>query len=375
MKTKIYLIILALFSWCTAFAQIFEVDGINYFITAPDKVRVHVKTGCYSGDIVIPESVEYSDDNYAVTAIGVNAFKGCLSLNSVALPSSIEEIQSQAFLEAENLTAVNFPSSISNIGNYAFMRCYALETIDLSATSVTTLGDYAFTRCESATSIVLPNTMTSIGDFNFYYCGSLTQIDIPNTATSLGIRAFSYSGLTSIDIPDSVTTIGLSAFEVCADLETINVPNSITSIGDNVFYGNYSLTSFNIGVSVPLIINSNVFAGTPINNAILNVPAGSESNYATAPVWQNFGTINGTLSTNEQNIANSVMIYPNPSSEFLSIRGIKEQEFYVIYNLEGKMVSKGIISNNLKVNIQRLKNGVYFLKLNDYDAIKFIKGI
>ena len=374
MKTKIHLFIcFILISLGKIDAQTFEVDGINYSVTGPDKVKVHLKTGCYSGDIVIPESVEDSGVNYTVIAIGVNAFRGCLSLNSVTLPSSIEEIEAQAFLETENLISVNFPSSINSIGNYAFMRCYALETIDLSATSVTTLGDYAFTGCESATSVLLPNTMTLIGDYNFYYCISLTQINIPNTVVSLGIRAFSYSGLTSIDIPDSVTVLGLSAFEVCSSMTTVNMPSSITSISDNAFYGNYSLTTFNIGVSVPLTISSNVFAGTPINNAILNVPIGSEGAYASAPIWQDFGTINGTLSNASYDYELGYKLYPNPASNYISISGVEQAENYKIYNITGSKIAEGMFLRNQPINIQRFKKGVYFINFENGTALKFVK--
>ena len=51
----------------------------------------------YSGEIVIPETVEYNGKTYSVTSIGVNAFYECYRLTSITIPNSVTSIGSNAF--------------------------------------------------------------------------------------------------------------------------------------------------------------------------------------------------------------------------------------------------------------------------------------
>ena len=66
-------------------------------------------------------------------------------------------------------------------------------------------------------------------------------------------------------------------------------------------------------------------------------------------------------------------IYPNPSSRSIKIQGIYKEQTYKIYNLIGAEVLRGSINFNENIEIHNLKKGLYFLKLKNGDAIKFIK--
>lgn len=69
---------------------------------------------------------------------------------------------------------------------------------------------------------------------------------------------------------------------------------------------------------------------------------------------------------------NKVKIFPNPSFDFIQISGLKKTENYQLYTISGKEINKGTISNDEKIDIQNLRSGFYFLKLNN-DTIKFLK--
>lgn len=85
--------------------------------------------------------------------------------------------------------------------------------------------------------------------------------------------------------------------------------------------------------------------------------------------------ISSQLSVNDNSLTPSVFnIYPNPTSNKISISGIRNRESYIIYNVLGKVVLNGTISENEKIDIINLNNGVYFLKLTTGTTLKFIKN-
>lgn len=80
-----------------------------------------------------------------------------------------------------------------------------------------------------------------------------------------------------------------------------------------------------------------------------------------------------TLSAQNFELDNKITLFPNPSSDFIRISGVNEKENYSIYNVIGSEINKGIISKDKKIDIQNLKNGLYFLKLENANTFKFIK--
>ena len=83
----------------TASAHSFEVDGIYYNKNGDGTVSVTYKGSSYyeyadeyTGDVVIPSSVTYSETTYSVTSIDYAAFYGCSGLTSVSIPNSVTSI-------------------------------------------------------------------------------------------------------------------------------------------------------------------------------------------------------------------------------------------------------------------------------------------
>ncbi|MBR3110865.1 MAG: leucine-rich repeat protein [Prevotella sp.] len=207
----------------------------------------------YTGNVVIPKSVDYNGKNFPVTSIGGFAFYECSGLTSVTIHNSIISIGYEAFAYCSGLTSVTIPNSVTSIGDYAFYGCSGLTSVTIPK-SITSIGEYTFGHCTGLTSVTIPNSVTSIGDGAFFECSGLTSVTIPNSVTSIGSFAFDYcSGLTSVTIPNSVTSIGNSAFNYCRGLTSVTIPNSVTSIGSYAFYYCSGLTSVTIGNSVTSI--------------------------------------------------------------------------------------------------------------------------
>jgi len=79
-----------------------------------------------------------------------------------------------------------------------------------------------------------------------------------------------------------------------------------------------------------------------------------------------------TLSTDVVQ-ALTTKVYPNPAIEFIKISNLKSKKSYVIYNVSGSKINSGIISNNDQIDIRDLTNGLYLLKYDNGNTIKFIK--
>jgi hypothetical protein len=80
-----------------------------------------------------------------------------------------------------------------------------------------------------------------------------------------------------------------------------------------------------------------------------------------------------TLTTLDFEQENLIKFYPNPSSDFVQISGLTEKMKYSLYNILGSKITEGTISNNEKIGIQNLMNGLYFLTFDNGNTIKFIK--
>jgi len=320
----------------------FEVNGIFYRITDHTAKEVEVTyeklydqpTPSYTGNLEIPTSVSFNEEQYTVTAIGEYAFYRCTGLTSITLPASLTSIGSLAFNGCTAITSITLPESLTTIGSYAFMDCTGLTSIvipnsvtfiDFGAfhgcsglTSVTlpefltSIRGYTFYGCAALTSITLPESLTSIGDGAFQLCSGLTSINLPNSLTSIGEATFvDCSSLTSITLPNNVTSTGNNTFERCTSLTSVTMPETITYIGYRTFGGCTSLTSITVPKNVTTIIeyafdgctgltsitslavtpppcSSYTFSGIDTQNCTLYVPAESIEAYKEADGWKDF---------------------------------------------------------------------------------------
>jgi len=89
-----------------------EVDGLAYYVDTNKQTAEFTSSGYqYSGEVVIPSSIDYEGNSYAVTSISSQAFQGSESITAVTIPGSIVSIGEQAFEECNGLTTIT-----TNIG-------------------------------------------------------------------------------------------------------------------------------------------------------------------------------------------------------------------------------------------------------------------
>ena len=140
------------------------------------------------------------------------------------------------------------------------------------------------------------------------------------------------------------------------------------SYGDGLFdgvgQGFYTVTS---GGTTLVNVTDFVESGNPQNTPISRV---------------SYFTNNAALSSDEFNLLQDVILFPNPSNDFFTIyvpQGIQRLGKLEIFNNLGQQIAVKQIESesDLNINVSNYSNGIYFLNLNIGDhskTLKFIKN-
>lgn len=77
----------------------------------------------------------------------------------------------------------------------------------------------------------------------------------------------------------------------------------------------------------------------------------------------------------EKNEKTNIRVYPNPTTDFLhvSLDAFDVNLGYQIYDVTGKVVATGQLTEQNQVDVSALHTGVYFLKTQSYKTVKFVK--
>ena len=180
--------------------------------------------------ITIPEGV---------TRIGYGAFYHCDKLNQVNLPSTIEEIEPEAFGKTGFIE--NWKKSGSGTfltaGDGILLAYNGNESTVNVPESVRIIAPGVFANRPEITTVVLPDTLETIGEGAFENCSRLKQVSGGANLLRIQDRAFAGAPLETIRISDHVKEIGLLAF----DLEGTNKRND-ESVA--VFHGGVPIVTY-----------------------------------------------------------------------------------------------------------------------------------
>lgn len=81
-----------------------------------------------------------------------------------------------------------------------------------------------------------------------------------------------------------------------------------------------------------------------------------------------------TLSVGEIVTTKELKIVPNPVNEYLSLSNTHSRKEYGIYTLDGRILREGTFDPNKVINTQSLPNGMYILKFDSGEQLKFVKN-
>lgn len=238
-------------------ANIEGVD-ITFKVKSTTTVQVgdgnNVAVGTGMTNVVIPETV----DGFKVTSVGYRAFNGT-QVESVSLPNTIRQIDTEAFYSVVQLKTLNIPESVTEIEKNAISGCNlkelhipkgvnliaesAFNCLEALETVTVDKDNPRYSSPENSNAIIEPATKTLIFGISM----------IPQGIERLGEKCFFGSHLETITIPNSLKVIGTQAFMCCANLKQINFPEGLEEIGDEAFNMCSGLKSIHIPSSVTYI--------------------------------------------------------------------------------------------------------------------------
>ncbi len=280
-----------------------DVNDVFYLLKDGEALVINQKYDIVNANI--PNSITYKDTVYPVTEIVAGAFRGCSSLVTVSIPSTVTTIGNNVFTTCLSLQNImidkenpNYSSIDGNLYNKdgTVLIQYALgktnKTFTISATTKT-ISDYAVQNCTNLVYVEIPSSVTKIGYLAFDGCTAVRSIKIASTSIVIDSNAFrgcpiehaevstvalqylSTDGLKtavvisgdtlpsrafynnktieSVTLANTITSIGSEAFSHCQLLKSIEIPNSVKSIGSYAFNNCSSLKELVIPASVTTI--------------------------------------------------------------------------------------------------------------------------
>ncbi len=257
-------------------------------------------------------TIHFADSGRTHT-IHAHAFQGCVGLDSVVIPNTVQMIGEYAFANCDGLTSIVIPSSVTNIGNYAFQNCDGLASVtihDVPTPALTdytlNIGSYAFAYCDNLRTVnynATYSTYTAFGSYSttpykgiFYGCDSL-NIHIGNSVRNIPSYAFYECNINSLTIGYSVTGLGSNAFRNC----NVFPITSLATVAPSISAAPTAFDGVNIAymwVSIPCgsISSYNSRWGTSFNfterqEYTLNVQT-SDSTMGTVTVFSQYGCSN-----------------------------------------------------------------------------------
>lgn len=306
----------------------FKVDGLYYRVISLENLTCacvdeqntsnNAQKSKYTGDIIIPSTVNCGERVFTVVEVGERAFL-LSDITSVKIGESVKVIRRDAFSGCKELQRVVFEDGVNVIEPSAFNGCWKLEYVKLPNT-LQKIGNYAFKDCEALScEIVIPPSCKFVGEgalpISGKYSVRVSEGSTPLTMYKYGLGRlggetlyigrnlssdYQYVGVyeyQDVIFGDSVTIMpecyrsSSNIKESSLSLETEKIRTLIIgkSIAIVPLIEMFDIETIRIRSSLPP--KATGFLDKVYLNATLYVPKGSLSAYQNADVWKDFWNI------------------------------------------------------------------------------------
>ncbi len=230
--------------------EIYQKNDFIYEVLQNQTLSIHF----YTGDDLMVE-VPRSIDGMPVRKIESYAFYGT-QVKDVIIAEGVTDIGAESFYNCA-LESLQLPSTLEDVGMGAFRYCKDLRSVQIPAGAE--LGEYMFYGCTSLCEISLPSDAKEIAKGMFAYCTSLKNIKLPQNLQEIGAYAFYGGGLTSLEVTSSLNYISEKAFANCTGLASITAKE-----GESIYAYVWEDAFDGCAMQFPVEWNSNKVPDEPI---------------------------------------------------------------------------------------------------------------
>lgn len=373
----------------------FEVTGTN---PATVSVTSGLYENSYTGNIVIPSVVTGKGVEYKVTGLGNCAFDGCVGLESLVLPETLEFIDEWSVANT-GIKTITIPASVIDIYPHAPFAensylteiivdpanpCYAsyngllydkaLETLiqcpggikSVSFPStLKTIVESGFTGC-TMDKLVIPVGVETLENGTFQCCDNLLEAELPGTISRLPSWCFGRcEKLEKVTLNEGLKYIGFCAFEICTSLKAIRVPDSVETIDEYAFKDCMAMTEAIIGSGTKIIGDGAfdnctsltkviclattppeteyAFYGSSMESIPLYVPIGSADLYRETVEWSQFASINEIDPNNYTSVAETAVssLSVNAADGRIHVSS-PDHRVITLFNADGRKIASSV---------------------------------
>jgi hypothetical protein len=140
-------------------------------------------------ELNVPKDVS----DYYIVEIAASSFSENKSIETINLSKAtmLNKIGDYSFINCSNISGnIRFPYKLNELGVSAFQGCDSLETVNFSNSILTKIKAQAFYNCTKLNEVYLPSELLVIEKFAFANTG-IKEITIPKSVTSINSTAFS----------------------------------------------------------------------------------------------------------------------------------------------------------------------------------------
>ena len=154
----------------------YELSGTTATVTYPgESAPTAAGTNSYTGDIVIPATINVSGTDYDVTKVGDQAFRYS-TVTSITMNEGLVSIGTSAFNNMTEVTELTFPNSFTTVGSGdPLCGCTNLKTVTFG-TGLTKIGQgFCFSGTNLENLYFYGTTPASLGA---YFCAGCANVPI-----------------------------------------------------------------------------------------------------------------------------------------------------------------------------------------------------
>ncbi|UFH30880.1 T9SS type A sorting domain-containing protein [Chryseobacterium sp. C-71] len=289
------------------------------------------------------------------------------------------DISSASPTKIDVVSGLSGPDGLAINGNTLYIaetNADRISKIDIS--SATPIVETVITNVLEPTGIVIDGNYLYIAEYNANKISKLNLTTLVKTDYLTGI-----SGPTGLVISNNILyfsdfdTNVISKVDLTAAMPVItqlssgfDEPASLNLVGSELYIANYGsgkLSKMNITNQVVSDVAPNLGGVYGlVNNGAFLFLSQRDTNKISKISLPNLSTVNF-------DIENQASVYPNPVSNYLTLKNVLVNSNITISDFNGRII-KQFIYQKPTIDLQSLEKGIYFLTINKNKTIKFIKN-